>query len=97
MSDQAAERVVKRGLPSCAHTYIYLQTCGDCSDDCKKCPHQWPHNDDVTWCGDKINDSDVEYIQLEIAIAAIKAAIRKPAGAVPDDVVELLRQNGESF
>ena len=42
---------------------IYLQTCGDCAGlDCATCNFD---NLEVTWCKDKINDSDAAYFSEE--------------------------------
>jgi hypothetical protein len=41
---------------------IYLQRHEDCvADDCG------PHGEDTTWCSDKINEHDVEYVRADIA------------------------------
>jgi hypothetical protein len=43
---------------------IYLQTCGDCcGQDCENC--NFDTLDEVTWCKDKINDSDTAYFSEE--------------------------------
>lgn len=43
---------------------IYLQTCGDCAGlDCATC--NFDNLDEVTWCKDKINDSDAVYFSEE--------------------------------
>ncbi len=43
---------------------IYLQTCGDCcGQDCENC--DFDTLGEVTWCKDKINDSDTAYFSEE--------------------------------
>ena len=43
---------------------IYLQTCGDCcGQNCENC--NFDTLDEVTWCKDKINDSDTAYFSEE--------------------------------
>ena len=43
---------------------IYLQTCGDCAGlDCATC--NFDNLDEVTWCKEKINDSDAVYFSEE--------------------------------
>ena len=43
---------------------IYLQTCGDCcGQDCENC--NFDTLDEVTWCKDKISDSDTAYFSEE--------------------------------
>lgn len=40
---------------------IYLQRHDDCvADNCG------PHGEDTTWCSDKINEHDVEYIRADL-------------------------------
>jgi hypothetical protein len=40
---------------------IYLQRHDDCvAEDCG------PHGEDTTWCSDKINEHDVEYIRADL-------------------------------
>jgi hypothetical protein len=43
---------------------IYLQVFGDNGDE--RTDAWWP-DEDVTWCEDRIYDSDVEYIRADIA------------------------------
>ncbi len=50
---------------------IYLQTCGDCAGlDCSTC--NFDNLDEVTWCKDKINDSDAVYFSEE----AVRSLLR---------------------
>lgn len=50
---------------------IYLQTCGDCAGlDCATC--NFDNLDEVTWCKDKINDSDAVYFSEE----AVRSLLR---------------------
>ena len=51
---------------------IYLQTCGDCcGQDCENC--NFDTLDEVTWCKDKINDSDTAYFSE----GAVRELLRK--------------------
>ena len=52
---------------------IYLQTCGDCAGlDCATCNFD---NLEVTWCKDKINDSDAVYFSEESVKQCLKQLI----------------------
>lgn len=97
--DQPADvdAIVKRGMQDAAPPYIYIQECGDCDDDCHECTHSFSDGEEVTWCMDKINDSDIEYICLDIVIEMLRETIRQPKGVVPDSVAELFKQNRLSF
>lgn len=51
---------------------IYLQTCGDCAGlDCATC--NFDNLDEVTWCKDKVNDSDAVYFSEE----AVRSLLRE--------------------
>lgn len=53
---------------------IYLQTCGDCAGlDCATC--NFDNLDEVTWCKDKINDSDTAYFSEEAVRKAVSRLI----------------------
>lgn len=68
---------------------IYLQTCGDCcGQDCENC--DFDTLEDVTWCKDKISDSDTAYFSEE--------AVRKLADqfALDADLV-IARLQGKTF
>jgi len=54
---------MKRGMPKKAPQVIYLQACGDCDYDCGTCEEPFAPEEEVTWCEDKINNSDIKYIR----------------------------------
>jgi hypothetical protein len=41
---------------------IYLQVCEE-----NECDSEFWEHEGVTWCGDKINDSDIEYTRADIS------------------------------
>lgn len=44
---------------------IYLQVCGECTEeDCKNCKFE-DLEDNVTWCKDRIYKKDIEYIRKD--------------------------------
>lgn len=52
---------------------IYLQTCGDCPGlECESC--QFQDLVEVSWCEDKIFDTDKEYIRKDIVDETIQTA-----------------------
>ena len=61
------------GLTADAPSHIYLQACGDCGDECADCLLDWGNIDcaDVTWSSESINETDVEYVRLDLAIMSV--------------------------
>ena len=74
-----------------APVHIYLQTgCDD--EDCECAFNEWG---DVTWCGEKIHDSDIHYVRadttppsVEAAIEATKAKYEKKFDEVFGELIE---------
>ena len=51
---------------------IFLQVCGDCPKaDCENCKFE-DITDAVTWCAERIFDSDVKYIRKDAVVALIE-------------------------
>ena len=59
---------------------IYLQTCGDCAGlDCATC--NFDNLDEVTWCKEKINDSDAVYFS-EANVRAVLSKVVEDANSL---------------
>lgn len=90
--------VVPQGEPvACskdAPVHIYLQT--GCDDEYCECAfNDWG---DVTWCGEKIHDSDIHYVRadntppsVEAAIEATKAKYEKKFDEVFGELIEKIK------
>ena len=54
---------------------IYLQVCGECTEeDCKNCKFE-DLEDNVTWCKDRIYKNDIEYIRKDALLEWLNEAI----------------------
>ncbi len=42
------------------------------------------------WCQDRVTGNDIKYIRADIAVKAIKEAVRRPMGVVPDIAEQIL-------
>jgi hypothetical protein len=52
------------------HDAIYLQVCTEYGDE----NFDGEFGDEVTWCKDKINDSDIEYVRADLAKQQLQQA-----------------------
>lgn len=61
------------GMTADAPSHVYLQTCGDCSKSCGDCVYKWKdvYLKGVTWCEERQNEADVEYIRLDMAVMSV--------------------------
>lgn len=55
---------------------IYLQQCGTCKDkECEKC--NFDELNEVTWCKNKINDSDTAYFSEDAVRKEIETILKR--------------------
>jgi len=76
---------------------IFLQVCGDCRlfpGHCNDCDQGFPDNEDVTWCGDRVFDSDIKYLRHDLVVRMLRECIQSPAGVVPETVKSILEEEG---
>lgn len=71
------------GIPCpTAPARIWLQVDPEPEDREKPVFPSDPHSGDITWCADKINDTDTCYIRADLALCAVPAP---PVGDAPAD------------
>lgn len=72
---------------------IYLQTCGDCMnwdncpEECLEC--DFSELGEVTWCDDKINDSDKLYFSEGVLLNVIATVLLSSGRFYTDEVDKL--------
>lgn len=69
------------------HDIIYLQTHDDDG-------HPW---DEVTWCQDRINDTDVPYVRMDKYQEAVDLLQRMQHWAISGDIITLAEEIGPAI
>jgi len=87
-----------QGLTAAAPEFVFIQACGDCSlfgpEHCDSCTEEFVASEDVTWCGERIFDSDVKYLRYDLAVQLLRECIQSPAGVMPEAVRSILGGDG---
>ncbi len=86
------------GLVATAPECIFLQACGDCQlfglEHCNDCDQKFSSSEDVTWCGDRVFDSDIKYLRHDLVVRMLRECIQSPAGVAPETVELMLEEEG---
>lgn len=70
---------------------IYLQTCGDCPGfECESC--QFQDLAEVSWCEDKIFDTDKEYIRKDKILEVLESFSNPTTKLFVQSIIESLNE-----